>query len=154
MENIQVPPGMNPEVIEHFMNPKNYGKLENPSCVGVALDEKTSEYVVFYSLLEGDNIKDVRYATNGCQDTVVVGSMFTEMIIGQSVEYAHGAIQKMSDKLGVMTKQQQICAEMVLNAFVASMMNFDNLANGETEEMHILKMTESCEVKEEEATNE
>jgi hypothetical protein len=80
--------------------------------------------------------------------------MFTDMIKGQTTEYAHGAIAKMSQKLGVMTEQQKICAEMVLNAFVASMMNFENLSKGEVEEMHILKMAQSCETQEEETTNE
>ncbi len=154
MENIQAPEGMNPEVIDHLMYPRNYGKLDEPSCVGIAMDEKTNEYVIFYALVDGDTLKDVSYATNGCQDTVVVGSMFTDMIKGQTIEYAHGAIQKMGEKLGVMTPQQQICAEMVLNAFIYSMMNLENLANGEEEEVHILKMKESCEVKEEGEKNE
>ena len=154
MDEIQVPEGVNPEVLNHLMYPKNYGKMENPSCVGVALDEKTNEYVIFYSLLEGNVLKDVKYATNGCQDTVVVGSMFTDMVKGETTEYAHGAISKMAEKLGVMTKQQQICAEMVLNSFVASMMNLENLAKGEEEDMHVLKMKESCETKEEEENHE
>jgi len=154
MEKIQVPEGMNAEVIEHLMYPKNYGKLDAPNCIGIAMDEKTNEYVIFYSLIDGDIVKDVSYATNGCQDTVVVGSMFTDMIKGETVEYAHGAIEKMGEKLGVMTPQQQICAEMVLNAFVASMMNLENLAKGEEEEVHILKMKESCEVPEEGEKNE
>jgi len=149
MQDMIVPEGMNPEVIKHLMDPQNYGKLENPSCVGVALDEKTGEYVIFYTQIENEIVKDVSFATNGCQDTVVVGSMFTEMIKGETVEYAHGAISKMNDKLGVMTKQQKICAEMVLNGFVSSMMNLENLAQGKEEEVHVLKMQESCEVKEE-----
>jgi nitrogen fixation NifU-like protein len=147
MQNIELPEGMNPETLEHLMSPKNYGKLENPSGVGVAVDEKTGEYVIFYTLLDGDIIKGTKFATNGCQDTVVVGSMFTEMILEHNVEYAHGAIKKMNEKLGTVTPQQQICADMVLSAFVASMMNYENLQEGKDEEMHVLKMRESCEIK-------
>ena len=149
MDNIELPEGMNPETLMHLMDPKNYGKLDEPSCIGVAVDEKTGEYVIFYTLLEGEVVKDVRFATNGCQDTVVVGSMFTEMIKGNDIEYAQGAIQKLNKKLGGTTPQQQICADMVLSSFVASMMNYENLQNGKTEEMHVLKMKESCETEEE-----
>jgi len=153
-ENVKMPEGMSPEILEHLMSPKNYGKLENPSCVGVALDEKTGEYVIFYTLLDEDTIKDVRYATNGCQDTVVIGSMFTDMIKDNNLEYADKAIQKMQEKLGSLTPQQQICADIVFSSFVASMKNYENLQNGKTEEMHVLKMKDSCEATGKGADNE
>lgn len=152
-EDTKVPEGINREVIMHLMNPHNYGKLENPTCVGVASDEKTGEYVIFYTLREDDIIKDVKFATNGCQDTVVIGSMYTDMIMGESVEYAHAALGKIKEKLGVTTKQQQLCAEIVLNGFVASMVNFENLAEGKVEEAHIIKMKESCEIPDEEKSD-
>ncbi len=144
-ENIQMPEGMSPEVLEHLMNPKNYGKLDEPDGVGIALDEKTKEYVIFYTMLEGELIKDVKFATNGCQDTVVIGSMFTQMILGNDVQYANTAVQKMHDKLGKLSAQQQICADIVFTAFIASLKNHENRQNGEDEELHVLKMKQSCE---------
>jgi nitrogen fixation NifU-like protein len=51
----------------------------------------------------------------------------------------------MNEKLGGATAQQQICADMVLSSFVAAMMNYENLQNGQNEEMHVLKMKESCD---------
>jgi len=144
-ENTKMPEGMSSETLEHLISPKNYGKLDEPSCVGVAVDEKTGEYVIFYTLLDDDIVKDVSYATNGCQDTVVIGSMFTDMIKGNNLEYANRAIQKMLEKLGGLTPQQQICADIVFSAFIASMKNFENIQNGQKEEMHVLKMKDSCE---------
>jgi len=144
-ENVKMPEGMSSETLEHLINPKNYGKLDEPSCVGVAVDEKTGEYVIFYTMLDDETVKDVSYATNGCQDTVVIGSMFTQMIKGNNLEYANRAIQKMLEKLGGMTPQQQICADIVFSAFIASMKNLENLQRGQKEEMHVLKMKESCE---------
>ncbi len=153
-EDTKMPEGMNPEVLEHLMSPKNYGKLDNASGVGVALDEKTREYVIFYTLLDGDIIIDVKFATNGCQDTVVIGSMFTEMIMNNNIEYANKAIAKMNDKLGDMTPQQQVCADIVFSAFIASLKNFENLQNGLEEELHLFKMKESCETPIEGDSNE
>jgi nitrogen fixation NifU-like protein len=144
-ENVKMPDGMNPEILEHLMSPKNYGKLDESSCIGVAVDEKTGEYVIFYLLLDNNLVKDVRYATNGCQDTVVIGSMFTEMIKNNNIEYANRAIQKMLEKLGGLTPQQQICADIVFSSFIASMKNLKNIQKGEKEEMHVLKMKDSCE---------
>ncbi len=148
MEEIELPEGMNPEVIKHIMSPQNYGKLENPDGTGVAMDDKTNEFVIFTVKLSQDGIEDINYATNGCQDTVVVGSMFTEMVKGESVEYAKGAIAKIEEKLGALSPQQKICADMVFNAFVASLINVSNLAQGETEEMHVIKTEESCVIPE------
>jgi nitrogen fixation NifU-like protein len=145
-EDTKMPEGMSPEVLEHLMNPKNYGKLEEPNGVGVALDEKTKEYVIFSILLDDTLIKDVKFATNGCQDTVVIGSMFTDMIMNNNLEYAQGAIKKMNDKLGNMSAQQQVCADIVFSAFSASLKNHENLQNGLEEELHLFKMKESCEV--------
>ena len=144
-ENVKMPEGMSAETLEHLMNPKNYGKLDEANCIGVALDEKTKEYVIFYTLLDNGIVKDVKYATNGCQDTVVIGSMFSEMIKNNDLDYANGAIAKMHEKLGAMTPQQKICAEIVFTAFIASLKNFDNLKAGQDEELHLLKMKESCE---------
>jgi nitrogen fixation NifU-like protein len=149
-ENVKMPEGMSAEALEHLMYPKNYGKLDDADGVGVALDEKTKEYVIFYTKLDGKDITDVKFATNGCQDTVVIGSMFTEMIQGNDTDYAEKAVQKMHEKLGKLTAQQQVCADIVFTAFVASLKNRENRENGEDEELHVLKMKESCEVPEEE----
>jgi len=153
-ENVKMPEGMNPEVLEHLMNPKNYGKLDDANGIGVALDEKTKEYVIFYILLNGDVLDNVSFATNGCQDTVVIGSMFSEMIKTNDIEYAKKAIEKMHAKLGEMTPQQKICAELVFTAFIAALKNHDNRAEGKDEELHLLKMKESCEATNMETSNE
>jgi nitrogen fixation NifU-like protein len=145
LKDVKLPEGMNAETLAHLMEPRNYGKLDEPSCIGVALDEKTKEYVIFYTLLDGETIKDAKYATNGCQDTVVIGSMFTDMIINNNLDYAHGAIKKMNEKLGSMSAQQQVCADIVFSSFIASLKNFENLKNGQDEELHVLKMKDSCE---------
>lgn len=148
-EDVKVPEGMNPEVLEHLMSPKNYGKLEDANGVGVAVDEKTGEYVIFYIQTDENIITDLRYATNGCQDTVVVGSMFTEMIKGGDIENGKKAVSKMEQKLGGLTPKQRVCTDMVLEAFIASLINRENLLRGAKEELHILKMQESCETEEE-----
>lgn len=136
---------LNDETIEHIQEPKNYGKLADANGVGVALDEKTKEYVIFYTLLDSGVVKAAKYATNGCQDTVVIGSMFTDMITDNDLNYANGAIKRMNEKLGEMSQQQQVCAELVFCAFEASLKNFENVQNGADEELHLFKMKESCE---------
>ena len=147
-EDVKMPEGMNPEVLEHLMTPKNYGKIDDPSGVGVAMDEKAGEYVIFYIKTDGEIIENLKFATNGCQDTVVVGSMFSAMVKGEKVDQGKKAIAKMELKLGGLTPKQRICTDMVLEAFVAALINRENLLKGEDEEMHVIKMKESCEIEE------
>ncbi len=144
-EDVKMPEGMNPETLEHLMYPKNYGKIEDADGVGIALDEKTNEYVIFYTNLDNDTVKETKFATNGCQDTVVIGSMFTDMIIGNDLEYAQKAVGKMHEKLGDLSPQQQVCADIVFTAFIASLKNIENKEKGADEELHLLKMKDSCE---------
>jgi len=138
---------LNEEIIEHLMHPKNYGKLDEPSGVGVGHDEKTGEYVIFYLKIESENIQEVSFATNGCQDTVVLGSMFSEMVKGDTIENGKDAVEKMDQRLSGMTAQQQVCAEMVLTSFIAALINRENRLKNASEEMHVIKMKESCEIK-------
>ena len=151
-ENVQFPEGIDPEVMMHLMSPKNYGKLESANGIGVASDEKTGEYVIFYTEIDDTVVKDVMYATNGCQDTVVIGSMFTEMIKGNDVAYGQKAIDKMHEKLGDLTPEQQVCADIVFSAFSASLMNYNNKIDGKDEEMHLLVMKDSCTPEQSEKT--
>ena len=142
------------EIIEHLMNPKNYGKLDDYDGAGVGHDDKTGKYVVFYVKTDGDIIKDVKFSTNGCQDTVVLGSMFTEMVKGDTIENGKTTVGKMDQKLSGASAQQQACAEMVLSSFIASLINRENRLKGEKEEMHIIKMKQSCEIEEKEEEKE
>jgi len=150
MSQIEVPEGMNPEVLEHLMDPKNYGKLDEPSGVGVAHDEKTGEYVIFYLDIVEKNTQEIinesRYATNACQDTVVVGSMFTQMIEKETIEHAKKAMQKLEGKFGKLSATQLACASMVLKAFEAALQNHKERVEGTSKaEMHVVTMKESCE---------
>lgn len=130
------------------MHPRNYGPLQTPTGVGVGHSEKTGEFVIFYIKTEETTLQDVGYATNGCQDTVVLGSMFTEMIKGQTIAYAQSAAQKLRDKVAMGPLKQQACANMVLTAFEAALIHEQHCKEGSTEELHSIEIGMECEVEE------
>lgn len=137
---------LNQEIIEHLMHPKNYGPLENPTGVGVGHSEKSGEFVIFYLQTDNDILQNVGYATNGCQDTVVLGSMFTEMIKGESLSYAQNAAIKLREKVALGPLKQQACAQMVLTSFAAAQINQKDKANGGIEDLHAIDIGIECEV--------
>ena len=128
------------------MHPRNYGPLENPTGVGVGHSEQSGEFVIFYIDTEGDILKNVGYATNGCHDTVVLGSMFTEMVKGESLEYAHNAAIKLREKVALGPVKQQACAQMVLTAFEAAQINKVHRSQGMEEELYPIEIGMECEV--------
>lgn len=130
------------------MHPHNYGPLENPSGVGVGHSEQSGEFVIFYIDVKNNILERVGYATNGCHDTVVLGSMFTEMIKGESLDYAQSAVVKLREKVALGPVKQQACAQMVLSAFEAAQIHQTQKAGGSTEELHAIEIDMECEVEE------
>ncbi|MCI4406362.1 MAG: iron-sulfur cluster assembly scaffold protein [Sulfuricurvum sp.] len=136
---------LNQEIIEHLMHPRNYGPLENPTGVGVGHSEQSGEFVIFYIDLKNNLLERVGYATNGCHDTVVLGSMFTEMIQGESIEYAIRAADKLREKVALGPVKQQACAQMVLTAFEAAQIHQEQKENGSSEELYAIEIGMECE---------
>ncbi len=128
------------------MHPKNYGPLENPTGVGVGHSEQSGEFVILYLLCNGDIIENIGYATNGCHDTVVLGSMFTEMVKGETLGYGFSAAEKLRDKVAQGPVKQQACAQMVLTAFEAAQIHQQHIREGSTEELHAIEIGMECEV--------
>ena len=137
---------LNQEIIEHLMHPRNYGPLENPTGVGVGHSEQSGEFVIFYLDSKDGILHNVGYATNGCHDTVVLGSMFTEMIKDESLEYAHKAAEKLRKKVALGPVKQQACAQMVLTAFEAAQIHQKEKTAGNKEDLHAIEIDMKCEV--------
>jgi len=133
------------EVLEHMMNPKNYGKMENADGIGMGVDQKTGEFAMVYIKVDDNILSNITFGCNACQDTVVAGSLFTEMVKGDTLENAISALKLMTEKILTAPKRQQACSNMVLTAFRAAIIHRDNKANGIEEEMFTIDMKESCE---------
>ena len=133
------------EVLEHMMNPKNYGKMENADGIGMGVDQKTGEFAMVYIKVNDNILSNITFGCNACQDTVVAGSLFTEMVKGDTLENAISALKLMREKILTAPKRQQACSNMVLTAFRAAIIHRDNKVNGIEEEMFTIDMKESCE---------
>ncbi len=136
---------LNQEIIEHLMHPKNYGQIEPHNGVGMGYDPQTHEFVIVYLNLTSTHVENIGYATNGCQDTVVLGSMFTEMIKGDTIENADRAAALMREQITTAPASQQACADMVLTAFDAALLNRTLRDEGSEELMHKIAIDKSCD---------
>jgi len=132
--------------LEHLMNPKNYGNICCADAIGMGYDPKTAEFVTIYLKLKDNLIEDIKFNTNGCGDTVVAGSLFTEMIKGASLDYAIKAHRKLYNQIKNLPLKQQACSLVVLRAFEASLIYKEKKEKGESvDEFEKLELDISCE---------
>ena len=76
------------KVMDHFMNPRNVGEIENASGVGTLGNAKCGDIMKVYLQIEDGIIKDAKFKTFGCGAAVATSSMATELVIGKTIEEA------------------------------------------------------------------
>jgi len=76
------------KVMDHFMNPRNVGEIENAEGVGEVGNAKCGDIMKMYLRIEDDIIKDAKFKTFGCGAAVATSSMATELVVGKTVDEA------------------------------------------------------------------
>ncbi|MBQ1407651.1 MAG: iron-sulfur cluster assembly scaffold protein [Eubacterium sp.] len=79
----------NETVMDHFMNPRNVGTIDDPDGTGIYGSPVCGDMMqVQIKVDENDIITDCKFKTFGCGSAIASSSMATTMIIGKSVEEA------------------------------------------------------------------
>ena len=78
------------KVMDHFINPRNVGEIENPDGVGEAGNPKCGDIMKIYLKVNDETkiIEDVKFKTFGCASAIASSSMATELIKGKTIEEA------------------------------------------------------------------
>ena len=91
-------------VMEHFLNPKNVGELENPDGSGTYGSPVCGDMMQIQIKVEDETIVDARFKTFGCGSAIASSRMATSMIIGKTIEEALDITNKqIIDALGGLT---------------------------------------------------
>ena len=80
--------GYSDKVMDHFINPRNVGEIENPDGVGEVGNAKCGDIMKVYLRVENDVITDVKFKTFGCASAIATSSMATQLIKGKPVAEA------------------------------------------------------------------
>ena len=80
--------GYSKEVMEHFLRPKNAGRMDNPSGVGMIGDPECGDSLQLFIRVDGERISDVKYLIRGCPAAMAVASALSELAMGKLVEDA------------------------------------------------------------------
>jgi nitrogen fixation NifU-like protein len=76
------------KVMDHFMNPRNVGVIEDADGVGRAGNPVCGDLMEMSVKIQGDVISDIKFRTFGCGAAIATSSMATELIKGRTIEEA------------------------------------------------------------------
>ncbi len=77
------------KVMDHFINPRNVGEIEDANGVGMVGNAKCGDIMKIYLKIDdNDVITDCKFKTFGCGAAIATSSMATELIKGHTVKEA------------------------------------------------------------------
>ena len=100
------------DVMDHFLNPRNVGKIENPDGIGEVGSLACGDALTLTFKLDKDGkIADVKFQTFGCASAVASSSVLTEIIKGMTLEEAEKVTNDdIVNKLGGLPDQKMHCS--------------------------------------------
>ena len=139
------------KVMEHFKNPKNSGKLDNPDAVGEVGNPTCGDVMKIYIKIEKKSIiKDIKFETFGCVAAIATSSALTEMVKGKTIEEALKITKSdISNELGNLPAIKIHCSVLATEALAEAVYNYYKKNNikipAELEKKHKIIMKENKE---------
>lgn len=113
------------KVMDHFMNPRNVGEIENASGIGEVGNAKCGDIMRVYLQIEDNIISDVKFKTFGCGSAIATSSMATEMIKGKTIEEALKLTNKaVADALDGLPPVKMHCSVLAEQAVKAALIDY------------------------------
>ncbi|MEA1954826.1 MAG: iron-sulfur cluster assembly scaffold protein [Campylobacterota bacterium] len=117
------------QLIEHMMNPKNYGTLAGHNTEGIGKNPENGEKVAIYLRVakdkDGEYIEDITFQAIGCTTTIVAGSMITEEARELNFNGVRNLIEATMKLLERLPEEDAACSEMVALALAAAIETYE-----------------------------
>ena len=105
------------QVRSHYANPRNAGRIENPSGKALARSPVDSDTVLITVRIENNVIQDVKFKCMGCAVAIACSSVATEMVLGKHVDEACQITkQRVAEALGGIPDYKMVCSNLAPEA--------------------------------------
>jgi len=115
-------------VMEHFRNPRNVGRMDDPDAKSVEGSPACGDMVAVYLKVdpETQRIADVSFESYGCASNIATGSIITELAKGKTLEQAKKITWKeASDALGGLPPIKTHCSVLAVDGLRAAIQNYE-----------------------------
>jgi nitrogen fixation NifU-like protein len=111
-------------VVEHSMNPKNMGEIEDADgCARVT--GPCGDSMQLWLKLKGEIIQEASFLTDGCGTSVASGSMVTELAKGKKLSQARKISQEdVLNALGGLPEESEHCALLAADTLKAAIKDY------------------------------
>jgi nitrogen fixation protein NifU and related proteins len=104
-------------VMDHFMNPRNMGEIEDADGIGEVGNPACGDVTKLYLKIEGNRIVDAKFKTFGCGAAIASSSMTTELIKGKTIDEALSISNEVvAEALGGLPPAKQHCSVLAEEA--------------------------------------
>lgn len=133
------------KVMDHFLNPRNVGAIDNASGVGEVGNAKCGDIMKIYLKIEDDIIEDVKFETFGCGSAIASSSMATELIKGKKVADALSLTNKaVVEALDGLPPQKVHCSVLAEEAIKLALKDYYD-KNGIAYDCSVFPSCDCCE---------
>lgn len=117
--------GYSQKVMEHFMNPRNVGVIEDPDGYGKVGNPVCGDLMEIFIKVRDGRIEDIKFRTFGCGAAIATSSMITEMARGKSLEEAMRITRNdVADALDGLPPQKMHCSNLAADALHAAINDY------------------------------
>jgi len=115
------------KVVDHFMNPRNKGKLEDYDAVGKVGNPICGDVMYIYIKVNDNKIKNIGWETMGCAAAIATSSMITELAKGKTLEDAEKITKKdIADALDGLPPIKMHCSNLAADGLKKAIENYKN----------------------------
>jgi len=127
------PFGYSEEIVRHFENPHNVGRIDNPDATGTMTNPICGDLTELYLRVKNGVIEDAKFKSLGCAVTIASASVFTEkikgchiarLISGSDDEIIRHLIGLIESELGDLPEAKLHCPPATVQAFLEAIQRY------------------------------